>query len=187
MNKFIIGGSCIFVVVIAMWLLYIFYVPRMVARAIVKNAPPSYLPGAYKDQIKRLHTPVNLWGEKLIVEADSLGISLDDMLKAIDNVNTDEVIKVYDKIKDKKVTHSKKVFDLIRQDIAVEEIDLDLLEPAFLKHATPDRINRALSYIKQHQLIENIAPSTAKEVAKQLVREHYLKIDADVSDGRLVR
>lgn len=160
-------------VVFGLILAYKFLLPTYLASIISNETAPSYIPEKYKIQIERIHKPLNKYTQEVFKISDSLNISLELILKIIDSVDPDEVMDVYYKLENKNITSSEEVFDIIKNNITIDVIDISMYKKPFLKYATPARINRALRYAETHELVTTLAPSTAKKVAKQIVTKHY--------------
>ncbi|MEQ1587499.1 MAG: hypothetical protein ABL895_16560 [Cyclobacteriaceae bacterium] len=167
-------------------LFYKVFIPSYVADVITRDTLPSYIPEKYKNQVERIQKPLNKYSEEVFRITDSLDLSLELVLKIIDNVNPDDVLKVYSSLENKTVDNSEDVFQLIFENIEIREIDISLYKGIFLKYATPARINRAMRYAEKHELVVNLAPSTAKKIAKQMVIKHYNKEKISKEDLKIL-
>lgn len=181
-RKLLLIISVVTVLMLGSVLLYNFFIPSYIAEVITSDTTPSYLPEKYKIQIERINKPLNKYSEEAFKITDSLNLSLALILRIIDNINPDDVMKVYDQLEYKNVENSNEVFELIREHIEINEVDISLYRSVFIKYATPARINRALRYAETHELVANLAPSTAKQIARQIVIKHYKKEKISLED-----
>jgi len=147
--------------------------PSYIANAVLSESPPAYLPEKYKIQLEKIQSPIKNYSKDMMRVSDSLQLSKDFILTAIDNVDPDEVLAVYTQLEAKHITDSNEVFNLIVKEIKIDNINISLYRELFAKHMTPNRINRALRYAESHKLATSLAPNTAKMIAKQLVIDHF--------------
>ncbi|MBL7872727.1 MAG: hypothetical protein JNM78_14010 [Cyclobacteriaceae bacterium] len=172
-KKLRLGLMAVTTLAVTAILIYKLFLPYYLAELIMQDEPPSYIPEKYKIQLERIHKPMNKYAGQLFKVTDSLDLSLDLILEIIDSVNPDQVMDVYYKVENKHIENSEEVFNLIKENIEIKQIDISLYKKVFLSHATPAKINRILRYAETHDLIANLAPATAKRIAKQLVKKHY--------------
>lgn len=163
------------VTIILLFLTYKVIIPSYIADLLTQEKAPSYLPEKYKNQVERIHKPIRKYSNEIFNVTDSLQLSLNDLLKIIDDIDPDEVLKVYQLLENKEVKSSEEVFNLICEHITIQKIEIQTYKHIFLKHATTARINRILRYAEEHNLVTSIAPATAKKIARQLVIKHYQK------------
>jgi len=167
-------------------LLYKVFIPTYVAEVLTRDTLPSYLPEKYKNRVEEIQKPLNKYSDEVFKITDSLDLSLELILRIIDHVNPDDVLKVYASLENKNIVDSEEVFNVIAENIVIEEIDIRLYKDIFLKHATPSRINRALRYAEKHELVVNLAPATAKKLAKQIAIKHYNKVKLTREDFKIM-
>lgn len=178
--------SAIILLGVGAGLLYKIYIPSFVADVITRDTLPSYVPEKYKNQVEEIQKPLKKYSDEVFKITDSLDLSLELILKIIDNVNPDDVLEVYASLENKNIVNSEEVFNVISENIVIEEIDIRLYKDIFLKHATPSRINRTLRYAEKHELVVNLAPATAKKIAKQIVIKHYKKVKITKEDFKIM-
>ena len=80
----------------------------MIAHAIVSpNELPSYLPEKVKEKVKKVKVPVNQGAEAIITTIQqSQKVTLDQILKAIDNVTEEQAYAMLDTLNNTKIQNT---------------------------------------------------------------------------------
>jgi hypothetical protein len=173
MKKIIFIISTIILLIVVSIVVYKTLLPSYLADVLTSETAPAFLPEKYKIQIQKINKPINKYSNEIFKVTDSLNLSLEQILKIIDSIKPEDAINIYNKLENRNIEDSEEVFNLIKENIEIDEIDFSLYKGFFLKHVTPSRINRALRYAETHELVANLAPETAKKIAKQIAINHY--------------
>ncbi len=178
----ILSFSLLGSLLIAGLLIYYYFLPGYAADLILREDTPTYLPGKYRSKIEELKQPIAQYSNDVFKVADSLEINMEFILKAIDNTSSEEVMNVYYMLEHKEVTNSEEVYNLIVENITFHDFDPTHFKNAFLKFATPGRINRLLRYAEKHEFATSIGPDVSKKIAKQLVIKHYKEKEKELKE-----
>lgn len=172
-KKLVVLVAAIYILGVIAIIAYKLILPSYLAGFVTENDLPFYIPEKYKIQIERIQKPIARYSEEAFKVTDSLNLSLDLVLKIIDEVDPDEIMEVYQNLENKIVVDNSHVFALIRQTVKIDAVDINLYKDVFIKNATAPRINRALRYAEKYKLASSLAPATAKKIVRQLAIKHY--------------
>src|SRR5687768_5962256 len=92
MRKFALFLLTLIVIIgVGAFIFYKFYLPDMVAEALIKDETPSYVPVAVKNKLEKFKAPMNKASEDVIAQMHESNLSLDQILKAIDETEEQDV------------------------------------------------------------------------------------------------
>ncbi len=166
---------------------YKYFLPGYLADVIMQDSIPQFIPDSYKEKVKNIHEPLNKYNKQILEVADSLDLSLDQVLQIIESIDPNEVLKVYHLLENKNIEDSDEVFSLIEQNITIKDVNIKSYQQLFNKYATPARINRGLRYAEKHELIASLAPETAKKIAKKIALKYYSKENISREDMKILK
>jgi len=177
MKKFLIIVAVI--IIVALGGGYYFYtqvVPKMAAKAIVKGEYSPIIPNRVRKKIGVVRNTVNHQVEDVIHIAEDQGITMEQLMQAIDEVDKKEVMNTYQEVIKRQTLDPEEVFNIANQNIKIEAFDPLLLKPAFIKYATEPRINQVLQFVKKNHLMENLDMNMVRSVGKQILLEKAKEI-----------
>jgi hypothetical protein len=148
---------------------YKMLLPTVIAETITGETSTSLLPKKVVAKIDEYKKPINVTTEDILFEMDSLHIPFELVLKYVDNVKKETIIKTYHEIEAQGTTDRNAIFDIVKKNVTVTEMDPEILRGTFLKYATEPRISRVMNYIKMHHLLDEIDVSLSREVIKKVL------------------
>ncbi|MEM7550912.1 MAG: hypothetical protein AAF363_14610 [Bacteroidota bacterium] len=173
----IIGIVLLLLVVGVSWYYYEKQLPKVVAKAIIKNKYPVYIPEKIQGKIVKVSDTLNAKVENFLVTTDTIGISINEILKIIDEVKEEDVRKTISIIQNQDIKSVEEVFDIAVENIPIKSFNVELLREPFINNIKINHINRALGYLRTHNILELIDPEIARETIKQVIiqKEDELK------------
>jgi hypothetical protein len=174
----IISAITLAALVGAAFLLYKPVVVYTVSHAIADSSStaPVYL-GSYGKKIQKIKKPINKASEQVIYKLDSLHIPFEVFLQTIDNVDKKEILKTLAEIEKQKPTTSGQIFDITKKNITVTAFDVEAFRKPFVKYATMPRIQKALHYINENRLAEELDITVSREIIKNILIQKRAEID----------
>lgn len=163
-------------------IVYYYVLPGYAASLILKEEIPGYIPKQYSAKIEEIKKPIAKYSEDVFKIADSLDMSLEFILKVIDNTDSKEIMDVYYALENKEITNTEEVYDLIMDKVTFTGFDPGHFKNAFIKFATPGRINRLLRYAEEHEFATSVGPDVSKKIAKQLAIKHYAQREKEIKN-----
>ena len=169
MKKFLIWIIGLFVVFAAAGLIfYKFYLPGMVADAIVEDQTPAYVPKFVEVRIKKYKAPLNKSAGDVIHEIHESNVSLEQVLKAIDQTEPEQVYAALAELDNSNVKTTDQVFDISKKYINAD-FNVEILRKPFNENVNMAMVKRAMGYAEGHRNDDSIDPEMAKAVAKKLL------------------
>ncbi|HYC84993.1 MAG TPA: hypothetical protein VEB86_07215 [Chryseosolibacter sp.] len=169
MKKFVIVVVVLFAAAAAgAFVFYKVYLPELVASAIVNDQEPGYMPDYVQTKIRKYRTPVNQAAEDVIRHADRSNISMDQILRTIDNTKEEHVNAALAELSDRDVKNTNQVFDIFKKHIPAD-FDVEPLREPFNDHVSMKMIHDALERSRQQLDKENLDADMAKAVIKQVL------------------
>ena len=161
---------------IGAFLVYRFYLPQIVAKAIVSNEAPAYIPKRIMNRVEEMRTPINNSAEGIIRELNSREISLDEVLKAIDRISAQDVTEVVRKLNTEEPASTEQVFTIVKPYFRTD-FDVELLREPFVKNFDMRAYRRAMGYANVNQTTKDADIETVRAIAKQILIQKYNEME----------
>jgi hypothetical protein len=153
------------------------YMQKMIAKAIVSpNELPSYLPEKVKEKVKKVKVPVNQGAEAIITSMQqSKTVTLDQILKAIDNVTEEQAYAMLDTLNNTKIKNADQVFDMAKQHFPVD-FDVEVFRKAYREKVSMRLIKKGIVYGNRFKKNQDMDFESARSILKQILiqKEHEL-------------
>lgn len=156
--------------VVGVSIFYKFYLPGLIADALVQEKEPAYIPTFVQTKIKKYKAPVNKGAEDVIREIHKSNVSLDQILVAIDKTEAEQVYSMLDELNDTEIKNTNQVFDLASRHFPVD-FDIEVLRKPFNKNVTMAMIKKGITQANEKREEEGVDPEMAKSVIKQILRQ----------------
>ncbi|MEO7990611.1 MAG: hypothetical protein ABI663_13780 [Chryseolinea sp.] len=187
MNKRLIWFLGIFIVTIG--LAYVGYrkilLPYYVARIILNDETSKLLPKRYEKRIVKSRKRISSSIDSVLVISYRENISLEQLLRAIDEVKEEQVYKFLDELNTTNITSSDQVFDIGKKHFKAD-FDVELFRAVFQDKAPVDLIKKGLALANKHREDDDLSPEIIRSVAKQLLIEKDKKYNTlDKVNGKL--
>lgn len=160
------GGAYIF---------YRVYLPDLVAKALVSDETPPYIPRRLMNRVDELRAPVNKGADEMIIEMKKNEIPLDDVVDVIENTTEDEA---YEFLKDLNESNPKtpdEVFDIAKEHIRAD-FDVEVFRKPFVENVSMKSIRKAMHFANTNQKTKDMDIVTGRAIAKQILIEKYKQI-----------
>lgn len=177
--KIIIALSILLLAVAGIGYYYInFVLPEEIAKSLTHAEEPgnNLIP---KKIIEKTREGKKILSEKMVIvdsELDSLNLTYDDLAIIINEVDPAEVIKTLDILNSTELHSVDQVFEIGKENITVDHIDVEIFRESFKKHFDLVLIEKILYKIEENDLINSISVPVAKKTAKQILKEREKKI-----------
>jgi hypothetical protein len=169
MKKFlvwVIGLSVI--VAAAAFIFYRFYLPGLVADAIMEEHTPRYVPTFVEARMKKFKAPLNKGTSDVIKEIHRSNVTLEQLLAAVDNTEPAQVHAALDELNNSKVKNTNDVFEIGKKYVQAD-FDVEVLRKPFNENVDMTMVKRALGYAEGRNDEDAVDPEMAKAVIKQLL------------------
>lgn len=160
------------------WYVYRVQIPKMAASAIIKGEYSAFVPQKIQRKINKIRDSLNNQIEEVLTITDTLGISIEDILAGLEEVDKQEVINTYEQIKETKPSTTSQVFQIAYDNIKISAFDPMVLRGPFVKHAKMKQITRAMQYVEDNDLLDNLDMDLMRRTAKEILlqkKEEILK------------
>jgi hypothetical protein len=149
-------------------IIYKFYLPSLVAKTLSADQLPGYFPKKLKTKIEKVKKPINETARDVINTMHTSGISLDQVLKAIDDAKEEQAYAMLDELNKTKITDVDQVFDMGKRYFPVD-FDVEVFRDFYHKKATIPLIEKGILYANKYRNEKLMDAETAKETVKQIL------------------
>jgi hypothetical protein len=160
--------ALVFLVAIASVVVYKFYLPNLLANAIIKENESAYVPRYLKARIKKYKAPVNRGAEDVITSIHKSDVSLDELFEAIDNAEESQVYALVDEVNAKKPATTNEVFNIAKKHLKVD-FDIEVLRDPFNKNVDMKIIKQGVLYANSSRNEQAVNPTILKSIAKKIL------------------
>jgi hypothetical protein len=161
---------------------YKFYLPAMLAAAIVRDEAPAYIPKFVQARIREYRAPVNKGAEDVINEMHRSNVSLQQILAAIDKTEPENVYAMLSELEETRITSTDQVFDIGKKYIDAD-FDLEILRRPFNENVDTAMIRKGLRTAEYHRQEALVDPAMAKAIVKQVLIQKEKEFSRALGDG----
>ena len=97
------------------YVFYRYYFPDMMARAIVSNETPQYIPRRLMNKVDELRAPVNKGADEIVREMKKNNIALEDVVQVIDKTTEEDAREFLVDLNTSKPKTPNEVFDIAKK------------------------------------------------------------------------
>ncbi|MBT1702595.1 hypothetical protein [Chryseosolibacter indicus] len=181
MKRFLIWVLSLLIVgCIAAIIIYKFYLPGLVAKALIREEVPVLVPRYVKARIDQYKVPVNQGAEDVIKSIHRSDVSVEDLLEAIDDTDEEQFYAIVDEFNITKPKNTNEVFDLAKKHLNVD-FDFEILREPFNKNIDMKLIRRGMGYANAYRNEQAIDPGIAKAVAKKILLQKEQEYNQEMS------
>lgn len=165
------------------YVVYKQYAPAIIANELLKETEPIFLPKKITEKIKVVKIQTNQLSTDVIKDIHKSNITLDQILKALDEVTEDEANALLDEINALgEIKSSDQIFDLTKKRFPVE-FDVEPLREPFRKKANVPLLKKALLKANQYRDNDLIDFESAKSIARRILiekeKEFYKQLESN--------
>jgi hypothetical protein len=168
---------------IGCYALYRILMPKLIARAVVSEAMPDYIPKRLQARMEAIRTPINGGTEAMVQKMHDSNIPLKEVLDAVDDITEDQAYEFLDEINQKKPSNTDQVFDLAKKHF-VTRFDPEVFRKPFNEHFKMKQLNSALAYANMNRKYNDIDIVTAKAILKRIIIEKEREVRTSVSSNQ---
>lgn len=158
-----IAGVCAYSVYRAM-------LPGLIAEATVSESLSDYIPKRLKTRVEAIKNPINKGADAMIRKMHASQISLDDVLKTVDNITEEQVYAFLDEANARKPATTNEAFDLLKKHFPTP-YDAEVFREPFNEHFEMKQVRNALAYANINRKSNDVELGTAKAILKKLIIE----------------
>lgn len=170
MKKIITALLILAVLGVGGYLLYRSLVPKIIAKAVVSDSLPDYIPKRLQTKVEAIRTPLNKGTEAMLRKMHASEISVDEVLNAVDDISEKEAYAFLDEVNTTKPSNTDEVFDVAKKHFSTN-FDLEMFREPFNQHFDMDQINNAIGYANLNRKSNDIDILTAKAILKKIIIE----------------
>jgi hypothetical protein len=169
MRKFLLLVIVVMVVAgIGGYVFYRYYFTDFVARVIVTESVPAYIPKRMKSKIEAMSAPLNKGTEAMLSNMHHSQISIDQVLNVVEHTSEEQAYNLLDELNEAKPTHTDEVFDIAKKHVSAD-FDLEVFRQSFNDHVNMKQIRQAINYANLNRKTNDVEFTTAKAIVKKIL------------------
>jgi predicted negative regulator of RcsB-dependent stress response len=157
---------------------YQYFLPTVVAHSITSETDHSWIPFDAHEKITKIKKPVNEMADEVIRQVHESRISMDDIIKAIDEAREEQAYAMLDDMNATQIDSVDQVFSMAKKHFPVD-FDVEIFRESFNKKITMAHIRKGLRVANQYKDQEELDTETAKSILKKVLlqkEEEFNKI-----------
>jgi hypothetical protein len=180
MRKIIVSILVISLVAAGGYLLYRFLMPDLIAKAMVSESLPGYIPKRLQSKIEKIRKPLNKGTEAMLQTMHASNIPVDQLLNAVENITEEQAYAFLDELNETEPTTTDEVFDVAKKHFSTN-FDLEVFREQFNKQFEIEQIQNAIAYANFNRKTNDVDIPTAKEIFKKIIVEKEKEIGKPVN------
>jgi hypothetical protein len=171
MKKVIIIASIVAAVcVAAAYIFYTYYLPGLMAQAIVAEEIPGYVPRHIRGRIAALREPVNKGAGDVVAEMRKADIPMEKIFSMIDNTTEAQAYSMLEELNGTKLTSTDQVFDIAKKYFPAE-FDIEVLRKPFNENLNMKMIKKGIRFGNTNRKTKDVDIEIVKALAKEVLHE----------------
>jgi hypothetical protein len=164
----ILLSFCFFLLIVSA-IVYQFFLPNLIAKTLSVEELPSYIPQRIKAKVEKVNKPLNEGARTVISTIHQSNITIEQLLKAIDEAKEEQAYAMLDELNRTKITNVDQLFDMGKRYFPVD-FDVEVFREIYRKKATLPLIEKAIVYANKYKDEKLMDAQTAKETAKRILK-----------------
>jgi hypothetical protein len=160
---------------------YRYYLPSMIAEALISDEPSSLVPAEMQEKVERVKLKIDEEIEKLPAFMKENKIEYEDIQVIVDRADPDQFIDAYREIATTRITSTDQVFDIGMKHIRISGYDLEIFRAAFVENTSVEDIQKAIVKYEDNEFLTNMSFPVIKETAKKLLDSKKTEIQAELN------
>lgn len=144
------------------------YMTDLIAKTIVSESLPAYIPKRIQNKIEALTKPLNKGTETMLQKMHASDISLDQILQVVDNTSEEQAYALLDDLNKTKPSNTNGVFDVAREHIKTD-FDVEIFRKPFNQHLQMKQIKKAMAFANRNRKTNDVDFATAKAILKKIL------------------
>jgi ABC-type xylose transport system substrate-binding protein len=169
MKKFSLVAGAFILIGFAAYVAYEVYFPQMIAESITSEHI-SLVPDQIEHRFEKIRKPVND-GAGVVVEAmHNSGVTMDQILKAIDEAREEQAYAFLDELNRSEITSPDQVFSMAKKHFPVD-FNVEIFRRPFNEKVSIATIRKGVRYANIYKDKEEFDVATAKSIVKRILLE----------------
>ena len=181
MNRFRLYVATAALLGISGYLAYQLYFPVMVANSITSEST-FLVPEKMQTRIKKIKTPVNDGAKTVVETMHRNGVTMDQVLEAIDNAQEEQALALLDELNSAEVTTPDQFFDLCKKHFPVQ-FDVEVFREPFKEKVGIELIRKGIKYANAYRERDELDAATAKSIAKRILLQKEAEFNRIVKNN----
>jgi len=170
MKKIFLLAIVVISVLVGGYYLYRTTLPDLVAKAVVSESLPDYIPKRIQIKIQAISVPLNKGTEAVIEEMHSSNIPMKEILSVVDKTTEEEAYRMLDEINSTRPETTNEVFDVGKKYISAD-FDVEIFRKHFNDHLSMKQVKTAINFANQNRKTHDLDFTTAKAIMKKILLE----------------
>lgn len=167
MKRFSLLAGALILIGFAAYVAYEVYFPQIVAESLT-NESMALVPDRIEDRIKKIRKPVNEGADVVVETAHKSGVTMDQILKAIDETKEEQAFAFLDELNRSRIESPDQVFNMAKKHFPVD-FDVEIFRKPFNEKVTIATIRKGVRYANMYTTKDEFDAATAKSVVKQIL------------------
>lgn len=170
MRKLLSYAIIITLLAIGGYMLYRTIVPNLIARAVVSDSLPGYIPKRLQARVESIRVPLNQGTEAMLKKMHASDIPLEHVLQAVDDISEEEAYAFLDELNAKDPRNTNEVFDILKKHFSTD-FDLEVFREPFNHHFEMKQIKNGIAYANFNRNSNDVDIATARAILKKIIIE----------------
>ena len=181
MRRFLIfSAAAVLTLITGAFIVYKYFLPSIIAKTVVSEELPAFVPQHIKQKIQKVNKPLNEGAKSVISTIHHSGITIEQIIKAIDEAKEEQGYAMLEELNRTKITDVDQLFDMGKKYFPVD-FDVEVFREEYRKRATLPLIEKAIAYANKYKDEKVMDAQTAKETAKKILLEKEKEFNKIVS------
>jgi hypothetical protein len=167
MKKLALIAGAILLIGLAAYVAYEVYLPAMIAQSIT-DEPVAFVPDNIQHRLDKIRKPVNEGADAVVQTMYKSGVSMDQILKAIDNAEEEQAYAFLNELNKADIQSADQVFSIAKKYFPVD-FDVEIFRKPFNEKVTLATIKKGVRYANIYKDKEEFDVSTAKSIMKRIL------------------
>lgn len=167
MKKIVVLTGAVLFLIIGSYLAYQYYFPVMVAKSLTDEST-RLVPDNIKTRLKKIKKPVNEGADAVVKTMYSSGVTMDQILKAIDDAQEEQAFAMLEELNHTEIKSTDQVFTMAKKHFPVN-FDVEVFRKPFNEKVSIRHIKKGIKYANIYREREEFDAATAKSIAKRIL------------------
>ncbi len=169
MKRLSLLAASLILIGFAGYVAYEVYFPQLIAESITSESM-ALVPDKYESRIEKIRKPVNE-GAGVVVEAvHNSEVTIDDILKAIDNTEEEQALRFLEELNQTEITSPDQVFNMAKKHFPVK-FNVEIFRQPFNDKVSLATIKKGVRYANMYKDKDEFDVITVKSIAKRILVE----------------
>lgn len=167
MKKLSLLAGALLLVGLAAYVGYKVYFPQIIAESLT-NETLALVPDNIENRMQKIRKPVNEGAVVVVEAAHKSGVTMDQILKAIDETKEEQAYAFLDELNNSDIESPDQVFNMAKRHFPVD-FNVEIFRKPFNDKVSIATIRKGVRYANMYKSKEEFDATTAKSVLKQIL------------------